>query len=106
MKRIAFLFLVFTCSLVYNSLYAQTKEIPAGSLGLVPLPLDVKAYAANYTLPAKVLIAAKTKDELNTAGFLKAYLNEIGKAVTITTDATTAHIKLKTSTAGETKNPE
>jgi len=106
MKRITFLFLVFTCSLVYNSLHAQTKEIPASSLGLVPLPLDVKAYAANYTLPAKVLIAAKTKDELNTAGFLKAYLNEIGKAVTITTDATTAHIKLKTSAAGETKNPE
>jgi len=106
MKKIAFLFLVFTCSLVFNPSYAQLKEIPANSLGLVPLPLNVKAYAAEYTLPAKVMIAAKTKDELNVAGFLKAYLNEIGKAASITADAANAHIQLKTSAAGANQNQE
>ncbi|QMU27326.1 beta-N-acetylhexosaminidase [Adhaeribacter radiodurans] len=85
---------------------AQLKEISTENLGLVPLPKEVKAYEGKFTLPSKVIISAKTKDELNTADFLKTYLGELGKEVTITPDAKLATIKLKIGGTGSSKNPE
>jgi len=105
MQKKAFLLLLLSWFFVAQ-VQAQLKEIPADNLGLVPLPLNVKAYEGKFTLPNKVIISAKTKDELNVAGFLKAYLNEIGKAATITSDAKLAAIKLEIGTTKAPKNPE
>jgi hexosaminidase len=105
MKKKAFLFLVLSW-LGLILAHAQLKEIPADNLGLVPLPQEVTAYEGNFTLPARVVIAAKTKDELNVAGFLKTYLAELGKTATITPDTKMATIRLKISTSGAAKNPE
>ncbi|UYZ63638.1 beta-N-acetylhexosaminidase [Hymenobacter weizhouensis] len=75
---------------------AQTKEIPASTLGLVPLPLEVKAYAATYALPATVSIYARSQDERNVAGLLQSLLAGLGKTARLTTDRTAAHIRLET----------
>ena len=75
---------------------AQLKEVSNKTLGLVPLPLDVKAYAGTYALPNKISIYAKSKDELNVAGLLKGMLAQLGKTVSLTTDSKTAQIRLQT----------
>ena len=105
MKKIAFLFLVLPWLGLIN-VQAQLKEITADSLGIVPLPVEVKAYQGKFILPDKVIIAAKTKDELNVAGFLKTYLTELGKNTVIVPDTKLASIKLRISTAATTKNSE
>ncbi|MBG8553929.1 beta-N-acetylhexosaminidase [Hymenobacter guriensis] len=76
---------------------AQLAEVPAQSLGLVPLPREVKAYAATYSLPQKVSIYATGKDALNVAGLLKDMLTATGKTVTLTTTRAGAHIVLTTA---------
>src|SRR5215210_2933182 len=104
MKK-AFLFLVlFWLSLTLTQ--AQLNELSVDSLGLVPLPKEIKAYEGKYTFPAKVIIAAKSKDEVNVAEFLKTYLTELGKPAIITRDSKLATIKLEISTAEGPKNPE
>ncbi|WP_151089401.1 beta-N-acetylhexosaminidase [Hymenobacter baengnokdamensis] len=82
---------------------AQPAEVPAQSLGLVPLPRQVKAYAATYALPQKISLYAVSKDELNVAGLLKEMLAPLGKIVTLTTNRQQAQIKLLTA---PTAHPE
>ncbi|QNF33377.1 family 20 glycosylhydrolase [Adhaeribacter swui] len=104
MRKKAYLLLVLSwISLLPTR--AQTQEIPASNLGLVPLPLEVKAYDGKFTLPAKIVIAAKTADEQNVAGFLKDYFTVLGKVATVTPDANQATVKLKIG-ALTSKNPE
>ncbi len=105
MKKKAFLFLILPW-LGLMHLQAQLQEIPADSLGLVPLPMEVKAYEGKFTLAAKVVIAAKTKDELNVAGFLKTYLTELGKTTIITPNKTLATIKLQIGAVAAAKSSE
>ncbi|RDC61443.1 Beta-N-acetylhexosaminidase [Adhaeribacter pallidiroseus] len=104
MKKKAYLFLIFSW-ISFLPARAQTQEIPASNLGLVPLPLEVKAYEGKFSLPAKIVIAAKTPDEQNVAGFLKDYFAVLGKVVTITPDASLATVNLKIG-AITSKNPE
>ena len=82
----------------------QPAEIPAQRLGLLPLPHEVKAYAATYALPQKVSIYATGKDGLNVANLLKDMLTSTGKTVTLTTTRQGAQISLLTSAA--VANPE
>jgi hexosaminidase len=70
---------------------------PAQRLGLIPLPREVSTSAGTYTLPQKISIYAPGKDAQNVAGLLKEMLAPLGKTVTITTSAATAHIKLLTA---------
>jgi hexosaminidase len=96
--------LLASALLIGQPLRAQVKEISAQSLGIIPLPLEVKAYDATYALPQKVTIYAKSKDELNVAGLLQGMLAQAGKTATLTTDSKTAHIRLETVAA--TPGPE
>ena len=105
MKKISVQFLILT-SFGFAQVLAQPKNISPDSLGLVPLPLEIKTTEGKFTLPSRVTIAAATKDEMDIAGFLKAYLTELGKTAIITSDIKVATIKLQTSTAGVSKNPE
>jgi hexosaminidase len=105
MKKTAFLFLVFPLLTLVQA-QAQSKEITVDSLGLVPLPLEVKTLEGRFTLPSKVVISAKTKEELNVAGFLKTYLTELGKTASVSPDAKLATIKLQIANNGSIKNPE
>ncbi len=82
---------------------AQVAEIPAQSLGLVPLPREVKAYAATYSLPQKISIYAAGKDAQNVASLLKEMLAPLGKTVALTTNRAAAQIKLLTA---PTPSPE
>ncbi len=78
---------------------AQLKEIPAQRLGLVPLPREVKAYAATYALPQKIRIYAVSPDERNVANLLKEMLAALGKTVALTTNRQAAQIRLATAPA-------
>jgi hexosaminidase len=82
---------------------AQSSEIPAKNLGLVPLPREVKAYAGTYALPQQLSIYAASADARNVAELLKEMLKPLGKTVTLTTNRQTAQIKLLT---GAVPNPE
>ncbi|GGF13157.1 beta-N-acetylhexosaminidase [Hymenobacter cavernae] len=76
---------------------AQSAEISAQSLGLVPLPREVKAYAATYTLPQQISVYAASPDARNVASLLKEMLAPLGKTVTLTTNSQAAQIKLLTA---------
>ena len=78
---------------------AQLAEVPAQRLGLVPLPREVKAYAATYALPQKISIYAASPAERNVAGLLKEMLGALGKTVTLTTNRQAAQISLLTAPA-------
>jgi len=82
---------------------AQQVALPPQSLGLVPLPREVKTFAGTYALPQKVSIYAVSKDELNVAALLKGMLAPLGKTVTLTTNRQGAQIALLTA---PTPNPE
>jgi hexosaminidase len=82
---------------------AQSSEISAKNLGLVPLPREVKAYAGTYVLPQQLSIYAASADARNVAELLKEMLKPLGKTVTLTTNRQTAQIKLLT---GAVPNPE
>jgi hexosaminidase len=82
---------------------AQSSEISAKNLGLVPLPREVKAYAGTYALPQQLSIYAASADARNVAELLKEMLKPLGKTVTLTTNRQTAQIKLLT---GAVPNPE
>lgn len=73
---------------------AQTQEIPAQSLGLVPQPREVKAYVATYALSRKISIYTKSKEELNVANLLKDQLTQLGHTVSLTTSRPAAQISL------------
>jgi len=75
---------------------AQSAEIPAQSLGLVPLPREVKAYAATYALPQKISVYAASPAERNVATLLQGMLTSLGKTVTLTTNRQAAQIVLAT----------
>lgn len=79
-----------------RALAASAPEIPAQSLGIVPEPLSVKAFAITYTLPGKVSIAASNKAERNVAAFLTAFLKARGISSTVVRDSNTATIHLST----------
>ncbi|WP_310391987.1 family 20 glycosylhydrolase [Hymenobacter sp.] len=76
---------------------AQPKQVPAPPLGLVPLPLEVKASACTYALPNNISIYARSKDELNVAGLLKEMLAQLGKTAVLTTNRQAAQIRLETA---------
>ena len=76
---------------------------PAQSMGLVPLPREVKTSAGTYALPQKISIYAPGKDAQNVAGLLKDMLASLGKTVVLTTNRQAAQIKLLTAT---TPSPE
>ena len=78
---------------------AQLAEVPAQRLGLVPLPREVKAYAATYALPQKISIYAASPAERNVAGLLKEMLGALGKTATLTTNRQAAQISLLTALA-------
>ncbi|UOG77506.1 family 20 glycosylhydrolase (plasmid) [Hymenobacter tibetensis] len=78
---------------------AQSTEIPAQSLGLVPLPREVKAYAATYALPQKISVYAASPAERNVATLLQGMLTSLGKTVTLTTNRQAAQIVLATAAA-------
>ncbi len=59
MKNKAYLFLIFSW-ISFLPTRAQIQEISASNLGLVPLPLEVKAYEGKFTLPDKIVIATRT----------------------------------------------
>ncbi|WP_375438389.1 glycoside hydrolase family 20 zincin-like fold domain-containing protein, partial [uncultured Hymenobacter sp.] len=82
---------------------AQLSEIPAQTLGLVPLPREVKAYAATYALPQKISIYAVSPAERNVATLLQGMLTPLGKTVTLTTNRQAAQITLATAA---TTSPE
>ncbi|UOQ69859.1 beta-N-acetylhexosaminidase [Hymenobacter volaticus] len=82
---------------------AQGSEISAQSLGLVPLPREVKAYAATYVLPQKINVYAVSPAERNVATLLQGMLTPLGKTVTLTTNRQTAQIVLATAA---TTSPE
>ena len=70
---------------------------PAQSLGLVPLPREVKTSAGTYALPQKISIYAPGRDAQNVAGLLKDLLVPLGKTVVLTTNRQAAQIKLLTA---------
>ena len=82
---------------------AQLSEIPAQSLGLVPLPREVKAYSATYALPQKISVYAVSPAERNVATLLQGMLTPLGKTVTLTTNRQAAQIVLATAA---TTSPE
>ena len=57
MKKKRFLFLVLSW-LSLTLTQAQLKELSVDSLGLVPLPREVKAYEGKFTLPATLVSVA------------------------------------------------
>lgn len=100
-------FILFLILPWVNLIHLQAQPaISADSLGLVPLPLEVKTYGGSFALPEKIVIAAKTKDELNVASFLAAYFGELGKTANITGDTKLATIKLQIGSTETVKNPE
>ncbi len=91
------------CLLAAPPALAQGPEIPAQRLGLVPLPREVKAYAATYALPQKISIYAVGKDARDVAGLLQELLAPLGKTATLTTNRQAAQIRLITAA---TPSPE
>ncbi len=91
--------LLLAALLAGRPVLAQLPEIPAQRLGLVPLPRDVKAYAATYALPQKISIYAASPAERNVAELLKEMLGTLGKTVALTTNRQTAQISLLTAPA-------
>ncbi|HEX8424686.1 beta-N-acetylhexosaminidase [Hymenobacter sp.] len=83
---------------------AQLTEMPVQSLGLVPLPREVKAYTATYALPQKISVYARSADEKDVANLLKEMLIPLGKTVSLTTTSQGAQIRLTTATG--TTGPE
>nr|WP_055562873.1 beta-N-acetylhexosaminidase [Hymenobacter sp. AT01-02] len=69
----------------------------------MPLPREVKAYAATYSLPQTVRVFATTPDARNVATLLRGLLAPLGKTVALTTTSQDAHIRLRTATMA---NPE
>ena len=75
----------------------------AQSMGLVPLPREVKTSVGTYALPQKISIYAPGKDAQNVAGLLKDMLAPLGKTVVLTTNRQAAQIKLLTATTPSPK---
>ncbi|HYG37418.1 MAG TPA: glycoside hydrolase family 20 zincin-like fold domain-containing protein, partial [Cytophagales bacterium] len=75
------------------NLQSFAQSVTVDSLGLVPLPLNVNISSGEYTLPNTITISASSSDETNVAGFLKEYLEYLGKNVNVTSD-NNATIKL------------
>ena len=72
---------------------AAPAQIPADTLGIIPLPRAVKAYAATYTVPENVAISVRSADDRNVASFALAFLRERHvKALTVASFASGAKI--------------
>ncbi|MDB5121250.1 MAG: hypothetical protein JWN56_2468 [Sphingobacteriales bacterium] len=71
---------------------------------IIPLPLQVNVSSGKFIVPQKVTIHANTPDEINVAHFLKTWLEQYGKAVSISNDQN-AVISLS-STNGNVTNKE
>ncbi len=56
--------------------------IPASTLGLIPLPRNITAYAARWKLPATIRVSAKNTAEHNVGLFLQRFLKPRGITVT------------------------
>ena len=69
---------------------APGDRISSDSLGIVPQPRSVTAYAATYTVPKSVRIAASDPDERNVATFAAAFFKERGIDASIGAGATAA----------------
>ncbi|MDF7815654.1 family 20 glycosylhydrolase [Hymenobacter sp. YC55] len=95
--------LLATGLLTSQTALAQGSEISAQSLGLVPLPREVKAYSATYALPQKISVYAVSPAERNVATLLQGMLTPLGKTVTLTTNRQAAQIVLATAA---TTSPE
>jgi len=78
---------------------AQSDRIPADSLGIVPQPRSITAYAATYTLPRTIGIAASSPDERNVAEFAIEFLRGRGIAASIVPAAARAELRLSASAA-------
>lgn len=66
-----------------DNLLAQLKKSQQNNYGIVPLPLEITSSAGSYALPDNVQIAASSKDELNSAGFFKDFLKELGREAVV-----------------------
>ena len=77
-----------------------TAQGPAGGLGLVPLPREVKTTAGTYRLPLKISLYARSADERNVAALLSEQLTQLGHTVTMTATPQGAHIRLATVAGG------
>lgn len=76
---------------------AAPARIPADTLGIIPAPRSVKAYAATYALPQSVVIRARTADERNVASFARTFLQARHVSVALTSSAAHAQIAISTS---------
>lgn len=93
MKKKSYL-LLFVGLLCFSApVFAQ--EIPGdrGLPGLVPLPLEVNISEGQYTLPAQILVYAKTSDEINVAQFFQEFLQQIGRESNVSAEKNGAHIQ-------------
>jgi hexosaminidase len=80
---------------------APGDRVPSDSLGIVPQPRSVTAYAATYTLPHRVRIAASGADERNVAQFAVGFFRERGIEAAIVSNAPAAELRLSKASPGE-----
>ncbi|MDB5012566.1 MAG: beta-N-acetylhexosaminidase, partial [Daejeonella sp.] len=75
---------LFLIILTFSSLHvlSQSNE----TVGIIPLPVSVNLSAGKFTIPQNLTIQANTPDELNVADFLKTWLQQYGKTVSISND--------------------
>jgi len=92
-------YLVLTAILLSLPCYSPAQNLNntrSTSPGIIPLPAEIKSQNGVFTLPQNIKISAKTTDEVNVANFIKDWLAQYHKTVSIGTD-TKAHIILSTS---------
>lgn len=65
-------------------LHAQSGLVPVRTLGLVPRPRSVVAYASTCLLPARMTIAARSPDARGVARFARRFLAQRQIAATVT----------------------
>ena len=75
---------------------AAPAQIPADSLGLIPLPRSVKAYAATYEVPATLVISAQNDAERNVAEFARTFLQTRHVSSSVSSRASGAQLTIST----------
>jgi hexosaminidase len=84
-----------------------SQEIPSDSLGIVPQPGSVTAYAATLALPRRITVSASTWDERNVADFAVQFLRRRGILATVTSGAQAQlRLRLVAHDAGMASSPE
>ncbi len=80
---------IVLCMLTRLPVFGQEVQLASR---ILPLPLVLKAGEGHYPLPEKIVIYAKTLEEKHNAEFLQAFLKELGRTATLTSDRKKANI--------------